>query len=128
MKLSKNISVKELRCPRCGASVSSDKNVCDYCKAQYLVVQEERAVLFGECENCDTFKRLSTLKNKTDSIVGYSIEYDDATRKIKDLLEACRYCHIKNCQFFNKCQEEIAETRKNLVTKEDIARVKAKYY
>jgi hypothetical protein len=90
------MSVKELKCPKCGASVSRDKNVCDYCKAQYVI--EERAVLFGEYGECNTFRELAALKNKKKMIEAHHV--------IR-LLEACKFCHIKSCEFFNKDMHEI---------------------
>lgn len=90
------MSVKELKCPKCGAAVSRDKNVCSYCKAQYVI--EERAVLFGEYEECNTYKELSVLEKK-----------QGVSTRIADLLRACRVCHIKNCRFFNKREGEVAD-------------------
>jgi len=93
------MSVKELKCPRCGAPVSSERNVCDYCKAQYIVIEEKKAILFGEWTECGTFKRLQSLKEKAESK-----EEDEAeiAVKIVKLLGPCKVCHIKNCPFFNK--------------------------
>jgi len=32
-----DLSIKELKCPKCGASVSPEKHVCDYCGTYYVV-------------------------------------------------------------------------------------------
>jgi hypothetical protein len=52
------VSVKELKCPKCGASISPDRNICDYCKTRYIVVGESKAFLFGEYVECNAFKEL----------------------------------------------------------------------
>jgi hypothetical protein len=111
------MAVKELKCPKCGASVSPDKNVCDYCKARYIVVEEKKAVLFGEPGECNTFMRLEQLKKeiKLKRVRGIgNIEVEvpaedniDKYEEIGRLLEACKTCHIKNCQFFNKSLDEV---------------------
>jgi len=98
------VSVKELRCPKCGAPVSSDRNVCDYCKAQYIVIEETKAILFGEYMECDTFKRLQSLKEKAESEEEDEVQI--AVKTVK-LLRPCKVCHIKNCPFFNKDLSDI---------------------
>jgi hypothetical protein len=98
------MSVKELKCPKCGAPVSSDRNVCDYCKAQYIVVEEEKAILFGEYMECDTFKRLQSLKEKAKS---RQENRANIAVKVLKLLSPCKVCHIKNCPFFNKDLSDI---------------------
>lgn len=40
--------VKELNCPKCGAPISPDHNICDYCKTHYIVEGESNAVLFAD--------------------------------------------------------------------------------
>ena len=101
--------VKELKCPRCGASVSRDKSVCGYCKAQYII--EERAVLFGEYGECTTFRELLALRNRTRS---WSLH-------AQRLLEACKFCGIKNCEYFNKDSHEIfPEKSRALMKREEL--------
>jgi hypothetical protein len=105
------MSVKELKCPKCGASVSPDRNVCDYCKAQYIVVREPKAILLGENTDCNTFKTLQLLQKKAESLLKKVesreikdeevMEFGVESRDARRLLRACRVCHIKSCQFFN---------------------------
>lgn len=33
------MSVKELKCPKCGAGVTPDKNMCEYCNTYYMIDQ-----------------------------------------------------------------------------------------
>jgi hypothetical protein len=105
------MSVKELTCPKCGASVSPDRNVCDYCKAQYIIVREPKAILLEENTQCNTFQTLQLFHKKAELLLkkveSGEIEDEEAkefgveSRNADRLLRACRVCHIKNCQFFN---------------------------
>jgi hypothetical protein len=108
------MSVRELRCPKCGASISPDRNVCDYCKAQYIVVEESKAILFGEYAKCNTFERLQFLKKEIKKEWEKPLETRNVGSiegKMADLLKACNVCHIKNCPFFNIHFWEIFPTR-----------------
>ena len=84
-------------------------------------------MLFGEYGECDTFKRLSGLKSKIDSLRDTPVDLDsmneesEAADQIGDLLKACRFCHIKNCEFFNRRKEEVARLRH--VSKEELYRM-----
>jgi len=111
------LSIRELRCPKCGASVSPDRNICDYCGAHYIVIEESKAILFGEYTKCTTFERLQFLKkeaneewkeqwNKSIETRKFTV-YDGYISEMIDLLKACKVCHIKNCPFFNKHYWEV---------------------
>ena len=100
------MSVKELKCPKCGATVFPDRNVCDYCKAQYVVVREPKAILLEQYAECNTFKILQPLQkmllSKWESNKTITEEDMAQLEEADRLLKACRVCHIKNCPFFNQ--------------------------
>jgi Zn-finger nucleic acid-binding protein len=39
------MAVKELKCPKCGAPISEEKTVCDYCRAHYLITGEKPKIV-----------------------------------------------------------------------------------
>jgi len=87
------MSVKALKCPVCGAQVSREKDVCDYCNTHYII-EDEKAVLLGDCRGCNVYKELIK-KYPNPENVKY-IVFD------RFYLNYCKHCHIKNCPFFAK--------------------------
>jgi len=87
------MSVKELRCPVCGAPISREKNVCDYCNTRYII-QEEK-VLSLEYRECRLYKELKA------DYEGIIVDPCD------ERLKACKYCHIKYCPFFGKYRRKL---------------------
>lgn len=73
----------ELKCPKCGAPVSSNKNVCHYCGAQYVVVGESNVFPFGKYLECNTFRRLQKLTKKIQSVEKRNVYDMEEVREMK---------------------------------------------
>jgi hypothetical protein len=86
------MSVKALRCPVCGAQVSREKDICDYCNTHYII-EDEKVVLLGDYRGCNVYKEL--IKEYPDPEKKSYIDY-------KRFEKYCKHCHIKNCPFFGK--------------------------
>jgi hypothetical protein len=94
------MSVKELRCPVCGAPISREKNVCDYCNTHYIIEGEK--VLSLEYRECRLYKELMEWYRERYGEINEDECAERASFELDKRLKTCRYCHIKYCPFFGK--------------------------
>jgi 3-phenylpropionate/cinnamic acid dioxygenase small subunit len=51
------MSVKELKCPKCGSQVSIDKSICDYCSTYYIIEDKQVYTLESRAATDDNLKK-----------------------------------------------------------------------